>query len=127
METLFVVPRDPLEDRSLDLGRVRPGALHLDQLGLESAVMALSYESATELTDAEAPMSASRSIDILGEFNRSLQHRVVVVSVAVLEDLGRGLPAEDLAGSVFDSQGDGFEVLGGPPGQVGALRVPLYL
>ncbi|MFD5626651.1 hypothetical protein [Streptomyces sp. NPDC127072] len=51
-----------------------PEALHLDQLGLESAVQRLghgiAYESATEPTDAEAPMSASRPvyrIDTYGE------------------------------------------------------------
>ena len=37
------------------------------------------------------------------------------------EDLGGGLPAEDLAGPVVQYECDGLEVGGGPPRQVGAL------
>jgi hypothetical protein len=66
VKTLFVVPRDPLEDRSLDLGRILPGACISISSALKvpfrASAMALSYESATEPTDAEAPMSVNRSV-----------------------------------------------------------------
>ena len=38
-----------------------------------------------------------------------------------VEDLGWGLPVEDLAGSAVDRGLDGEQVLQGPAGQVGAL------
>lgn len=39
----------------------------------------------------------------------------------LLEDLGRCLPAEGLAGPVVERMSHGFEVFGGPARQVGSL------
>lgn len=51
VETLLVVPGDPLEDRSFDLVDVLPGALHLDQLGLEGAVQGLGHRVVIAVRD----------------------------------------------------------------------------
>lgn len=40
----------------------------------------------------------------------------------LIEDFGRGPPAQDLAGPVVQRQRDGLKVLGTPSGQVSALR-----
>ena len=51
VEPLLVVPRDPLEDRSLDLVDVPPRALHLDQLGLEGSVQGLGHRVVIAVRD----------------------------------------------------------------------------
>lgn len=40
----------------------------------------------------------------------------------IVEDLGWGPPSEGLAGTVVEGEGNGFEVLSGPAGQVGPFR-----
>jgi len=40
----------------------------------------------------------------------------------LVEDFGWGLPVEALSGSVVERESDGFEVLGGPAGEVRAFR-----
>lgn len=66
VQAFFIVPRDPLDDRPLDLVDVLPGPCISINSALKvpfsASAMALSYESATEPTDAEAPISASRSV-----------------------------------------------------------------
>ncbi|GHC82025.1 hypothetical protein GCM10010349_65690 [Streptomyces flavofungini] len=80
VEAFFVVPRDPLEDRPLDLFAVPPGALHLDQLGLESAVQRLGHGIVVAVRDG-ADRRGSADVrepigvpnrHILGKFKRSL-------------------------------------------------------
>ncbi|MEV5887334.1 hypothetical protein AB0L74_32590 [Streptomyces sp. NPDC052020] len=65
MEAFFIVPGDPLEDRPLDLVDVLQGPCISISSALKvpfsASAIALSYESATEPTDAEAPMSDSLS------------------------------------------------------------------
>jgi len=40
----------------------------------------------------------------------------------IVEDLGWGLSSEGLAGTVVESEGDGFEAPSGPAGQIGPFR-----
>src|SRR3954453_14417996 len=82
------------------------------------SINALSSGSPTVPMDPAMPASASSSVNAkavywvssTGRCNTGLLKRAYLL----LEDFGRGLPPESLAGSVVERVRDGFEIVGGP-------------
>lgn len=65
MDAVVVVQADPGGDGDFHVGARLPGPAGISSslnAALTDSVRVLSYESATELADAAAPISASRSV-----------------------------------------------------------------